>query len=267
MYKKEDLIQNLAEMGLEPTDALMVHSSMKAVGPVEGGAETVVDAFMDYLKDGLFMTPTHTWDRIGKNKRTLFDPRVEGNCVGIIPTLFSRREGVLRSLHPTHSIAVWGKGAADYIRGEEKMTSPCTPGGCWDRLREIDARILLLGVTHNRNTFIHAVDEALGIPDRLTPDRTPLQIRMPDGSIREVEMHRHFNSTYGSGAYAECYEKLKEAFFGLGAAKKAKFGGADCILCEARKIYAVCEKLFGIEPNCVIHRETIPEEWWKQRAL
>ena len=60
MYTKADLIQYLKAMGLESTDALMVHSSMKSIGPVDGGADTVVDAFMEYLEDGLFMTPTHT---------------------------------------------------------------------------------------------------------------------------------------------------------------------------------------------------------------
>ena len=38
MYTKEDLKKCMADMGLKPTDALMVHSSMKAVGEVDGGA-------------------------------------------------------------------------------------------------------------------------------------------------------------------------------------------------------------------------------------
>ena len=49
MYTKQDLIQCLKDMGLKSTDAIMVHSSMKAIGEVEGGADTVVDAFMEYL--------------------------------------------------------------------------------------------------------------------------------------------------------------------------------------------------------------------------
>jgi len=126
MYTKADLIGYLEAMGLKRTDALLVHSSMKAIGPVEGGADTVVGAFMEYLKDGLLITPTHTWDRIGKNKRTLFDPQVEGNCVGIIPTLFSKREGVLRSLHPTHSVAAFGKGAAEYLLNTPMYKSNCS---------------------------------------------------------------------------------------------------------------------------------------------
>ncbi|MBQ8315820.1 MAG: AAC(3) family N-acetyltransferase, partial [Lachnospiraceae bacterium] len=52
MYTKADLMQDLKNMGLKPTDALMVHSSMKSIGPVDGGADTVVDAFMEYLEDG-----------------------------------------------------------------------------------------------------------------------------------------------------------------------------------------------------------------------
>ena len=46
MYTKQDLIQCLKDMGLKSTDAIMVHSSMKAIGEVEGGADTVVDAFI-----------------------------------------------------------------------------------------------------------------------------------------------------------------------------------------------------------------------------
>lgn len=41
-------------------------------------------------------------------------------------------------------------------------------------------------------------------------------------------------------------------------------GDADCILCDAKKIYETCVKLFSIEANCVIDREEIPREWWKE---
>ena len=53
MYTKTKLIDDLQNMRLQPTDTIMVHSSMKTIGPVEGGADTVVDAFMEYFIDGL----------------------------------------------------------------------------------------------------------------------------------------------------------------------------------------------------------------------
>ena len=102
MYTKQQLKNDLNAMGLSPSDALMVHSSMKSIGEVDGGADTVVDAFMEYFSEGLFMTPTHTWAQMSET-HNIFDPQAEPACVGIIPNIFMKRPGVVRSLHPTHN--------------------------------------------------------------------------------------------------------------------------------------------------------------------
>ena len=259
MYTKEDLIQNLKEMGIRPTDTVMVHSSMKAIGPVEGGAETVVDVFMEYLSEGLFMTPTHTWAQMSA-EYNVFDPETEPACVGIIPNLFRQREGVFRSLHPTHSIAAYGRGAEEYVKGEEYATTPCPLGGCWDRLRDVKAKILLIGVTHVRNTYIHSVDEVFDVPERLTAEPTIFRIVMPDGSLKEVAMHRHYNCK--APHISEHFDKLGEALEELGATRKVCFGDAECILCDAEKIFEIYGKILKHEVNCVIEREVIPKSWW-----
>ncbi len=259
-YTKEMLKQDLHSMGLKGTDVIMVHSSMKSIGEVEGGADTVVDAFMEYFSEGLFMTPTHTWAQMSK-EYNLFDPETEPACVGIIPNIFMKREGVLRSLHPTHSIAAYGKDAAEYIKGEENCSTPCTIGGCWNRLYESNAKILLLGVTHIRNTYIHAVEEMLDVPERLTAEQTHFQVKMPDGSLKEVPLYRHYNRKITS--ISSTFDKLREAFVWHGAAKDVKFGGADCILCDAKKIYDVTKMVLDHEINCLIDREEIPQEWWR----
>ena len=44
MYTKSDLMTGLAALNIDPRGTLLVHSSMKAIGPVKGGAETVLDA-------------------------------------------------------------------------------------------------------------------------------------------------------------------------------------------------------------------------------
>lgn len=262
MHTKKSLLKDLENMGLTGKETIMVHSSMKSIGEVEGRADTVVDAFMEFFKDGLFMTPTHTWAQMGEDYPT-FDPKTEPACVGIIPNVFRQKPGVVRSLHPTHSVAAFGPNAEEYIKGEENATSPCPPDGVWDRLRKVNGKILLLGVTHGRNTYIHSVDEYLGIGDRLTDEPTLMHIVMPDGSIKDVNMYRHYNRVMGTGAFSDCFDKMKEAFFELGAAKAVKFGDADCILCDAAKIFEVCSKLFAIEETCIIEREEIPEEWWR----
>lgn len=260
MYNKNDLIRNLIAMGIKPTDAVMVHSSMKSIGEVEGGADTVIDAFQEYLANGLFMTPAHTWAQMSA-EYNVFDPAIEPACVGIIPNLFLKRENAFRSLHPTHSIVASGVGAEEYVKGEELATTPCPPGGCWDRLRSIHAKILLVGVTHARNTFIHSIEEVLDVPERFTSEPTLFKIKMPDGNLREVSMYRHYN--VHTAHISESFDKLMDAYFALGAAKKVRFGDAQCILCDAEKLFEVTQKVLSHEINCFIDRESIPEEWWK----
>jgi aminoglycoside 3-N-acetyltransferase len=61
---KEEIIQKLREVGLEKGDAVMVHTSLKRMGYVCGGAQTVIEALMEVVgKDGTIMMPTQSWKR------------------------------------------------------------------------------------------------------------------------------------------------------------------------------------------------------------
>ncbi|MBQ8655400.1 MAG: AAC(3) family N-acetyltransferase [Clostridia bacterium] len=261
MYTKQDLILQLQQMGLKPRDAVMMHSSMKAIGPVEGGADTVLDALTEYFAPGLFMTPTHTWRQMGP-EHPVFDPAAEPSCVGLLTNLFMRRPGVVRSLHPTHSIAAFGPGAAEYIRGEENVTTPCAPEGVWGRLLKIRAKVLLVGVTHARNTYIHAVEEMLDVPERLTDKPVDFTIVTPDGGHKPVKMHRHFNPV--EAHISERFVKLTDCYFETGAAVRGRLGDAECILCDCEKLYEVTKKVLSHHINTFIDVDPVPPEWWRE---
>lgn len=47
-YTKADLKHDLAVMGLTGNETILIHSSMKSIGTVEGGADTVLDALMEF---------------------------------------------------------------------------------------------------------------------------------------------------------------------------------------------------------------------------
>ena len=260
MFAKNDLTDDLKNMGLLPTDSLLIHSSMKSIGEVEGRADTVLDTFMEYFSEGRVMFPTHTWAQMSE-EYNIFDPAKEPACVGILPNLFMKRDGVVRSLHPTHSMAVYGKDAETYIRGEENCTTPCTPGGCWDRLRDIDAKILLIGVNHIRNTYIHSIEEVFDVPERLTEKPVDFKIKMPDGTLKSVSVHRHY-SPY-TAHISEYFDKFTRAYYETGAAKQVKFGDADCILCDAKKLFEVTGRMLSKGIDCVTQQGEIAEEFWR----
>ena len=64
MYTKNDLKNQLKNMGLTGNETILIHSSMKSIGDVQDRAEGVLDVLIDYFKNGLLLFPTHTWKTI-----------------------------------------------------------------------------------------------------------------------------------------------------------------------------------------------------------
>ena len=233
------LTKDLKYLKIDREDNLLVHSSMKSIGEVEGGADTVLDVFCEYLaKKGNIALPSHSWQRIG-SENNIFDPEKEPSCVGILPEIFRKRKGVLRSLHPTHSIAIMGKDAEYFVKDEHQTDTPCKRNGCWGKLLDMDFLIMFLGCSTKCNTFIHGVEEWNDIPGRLTDGYQDLKIVMPDKTLFDRPMRRH------CGGVSENYDKIMPYMEERGLAVKGKFGNAGCIIMKARDIYSVTSGLLA----------------------
>ena len=64
IHTAQTLQNDLRRMGIAPTDTLLVHSSLRSVGGVEGRGETVIRSLMAYFAEaGLLVLPTLTYDR------------------------------------------------------------------------------------------------------------------------------------------------------------------------------------------------------------
>ena len=236
MITKEQLRNDLAAMQIKPTDTLLIHSSMKSIGPVEGGADTVLDMLMDYFKDrGLLVFPTLTY-RILQEEHPRFDVRKTPSIVGILSELFRQRPGVIRSLHPTHSVAAYGRDAAEFTAGHEKADTPMPKGSPWWKLLERRGKILFIGTGVCCNTFLHGMDEWLELPDMRSKTPRTLEIVDYDGRILKMNLHCH---ALGRNAYYGCCETPFEA---AGALIRGKFGNAPCHLLDCRSM----AKVFGL---------------------
>lgn len=260
MYTKEDLTRQIKDMNIDPKGTLFIHSSMKAVGKVEGGADTVIDVWMEYMKDGLLAFPTHTWLQVPTEKQ-VFDVRHEPSCVGILSNIFWQRPEALRSLHPTHSVAAFGKDAKDYINGEEKSTTPCPRNGCMGKLVDRNATILFLGCTLRSNTFIHGVEEWNNVPDRLRDNSRELTVIDWDGISHTVSQYGHHCSL--DIDVSENYSKLEQPFLAKGALYYGSFGDAKCILTNAVKMNEVTSMLLQKDNALFSDSRPVPEAFYK----
>jgi aminoglycoside 3-N-acetyltransferase len=256
MYTKNDILKAIENLGVKPEDTLLIHSSMKAVGEVEGGAETVLNAFIEYLKDGLLIFPTHTWSK-ENNKDNIFNVSIEPSCVGILPNLFMKRPGVLRSLHATHSVGVIGKDAKSFIEGEESCNTPAPREGCWGKLYDRRAKILFLGCSLKKNTFLHGVEEWSSIPNRLSEEPQQYKIVTAEGDIIDQPMHRH-HSTVGDVSFN--YDKMLEPFLYKKIAVKGFIGDAESVLCDAVGMADLVTLLLKQNPDLFADSLPVPAE-------
>ena len=286
-YNKQQLQDQLESMGLKGDETILIHSSMKSIGEVDGGADTVLDAWMEYFKDGLLLLPTHTWKTVNADN-PVYNLQTTPSCVGLLTNMFMKRDGVIRSLHPTHSMAGYGKNAAEYLAGEEYNNTPCTPGGCYDRLKDAGGKVLLVGVGHERNTYIHSVEEVLNVPNRLSDMPMELVIELlkedednknkklpyynrADGwkkcidsnggydnnnkLCRKVYVRKHYNAQQPH--ISEDFVKLNQIFLDSRVVKKVKFGDADSLLCDAKGMFNVVRHVIAPDPECIVTKDTL----------
>lgn len=258
MHTKESLMAQLEQMGIAGDGTVFMHSSMKSLGHVDGGADTVLDALSEYMKEGLLALPAHTWSYIKADNPRFY---VESSpvCVGVLPELFRKRPGVIRSLHPTHSVAAIGKDAEAFTAGDERWDTPCARASAYGKLLDRRAQILLVGVDLRRNTFIHGIEEWYDIPGRLTEGHEPLVTVLPDGTEIQVPSRRHCGLSW-----SHHFWKVEEVLESRGAMRWGSLGDATVRICDTLKLVEVLGEMLLAYPDLFSENKPLREEIMKR---
>ena len=189
---REQVLDSLQTFGPFPTQSLLVHSSLSACGHIHGGTTTVIDALRTWIGERDLVMPTHAYCYPDKDGRTpQFNPAVTPSRVGAVTNAFWRQPNVVRSLHPTHSLACLGAGAAALCVGHELCNTPCGVGTPYEKLILQDSSVLMFGVTLNTYTLFHTAEDAAQVP--YLYEQTPYLLEAIDGEgqIKSIAMRRH----------------------------------------------------------------------------
>lgn len=244
-FTAEDLLGGLRRCDLHVGDSVLVHSSY---GGFQGFRGNVVDVIATLQKavssEGTLMMPTHSFEGVAaeySSRPKVFNPLTSPSFVGILPDLFRRTEGVSRSLHPTHSVAAWGKRSSWFLQDHHLAVSPCGHGTPYHRLLEADGKILLID-TPPILTFYHCVEELLEplFPfSPFTKDTYSLPIKTDSGIIYSTPM-RLFDPAVSA---RRSLEPLEEALRKAGLWKETKVANVRLAAVRARDVVAMTEKL------------------------
>ena len=165
------LHRGLRALGVTEGATLVVHSSLSAFGEVDGGAATVLGALKECVGEtGTIVVPAFTGDVIADphpDCRVAGIPEVEAararvplfhdafpTTMGAVPTALLAEPGRRRSRHPQASVAGLGA-AAEHVTEHQPFAYALGADSPFCRLYALKAQILLLGVGHDRNSFLH----------------------------------------------------------------------------------------------------------------
>ena len=168
------ITEDLKSLGLKNGDSVVVHSSYKSIGLVDGGPHAVIEALMEtVLPDGALLFPnlniTHEFT---KQKPPRFDLKEDSlkNTTGIMPEIFKFEYAEHFSIHPTHSMMGTGEMAPDILKEHDKAGVPCGKDTPWEKNALSGGKILLIGVDQSTNTTCHTAEEQIEDPYKLSED-------------------------------------------------------------------------------------------------
>lgn len=155
----DELVLNFRKLGLEKGDVLLVHSSYKSFGGVEGGPQTVIDALKFILsEEGTLIVPTFNYDFCDG---VSYDVKKTPSKMGIISELVRTDSNSKRTFDPVFSFSILGK-QRDYL-ANLKYEHSFGSNSVFAKLRELNAKIMIIGLSYNESvTFFHHIEEIQG---------------------------------------------------------------------------------------------------------
>lgn len=161
--EKDELRRDLLTLGVTSGDAVLVHSSMKAMG-TRLTPEEVLDALENTLgEEGTLLLPALTYENVNA-AHPVFDSDKTEPCIGLLPRVFCRRPDVERSVNPTHSVCARGKLAHTLTVGHAMDNTAIGPHSPFMLLPVYRGKLLFIGEILESCTFMHGVEEIVRPP-------------------------------------------------------------------------------------------------------
>ena len=253
MHSRESLARDARALGVTPGDLLMVHASVRAVGPVAGGPDQIHLAVKDAVGDGgsLMMyasCPDH-YDEVGKGElpaeveaellKSLppFDPRTARSARdnGTLVEFLRTWPGTIANDHVArficrgpHAAALFTTQPWDYAYG---------PGSPLARLADLGGRILLLGSDHDQVTFLHHAEHLVDVPGKRV---VRFQVPVLDDGRRVWKWMEEFDTSEPAhpGWPPDLFARIIGAFLAQTGNGGGRVGDATSYLFEARPLLA-----------------------------
>jgi aminoglycoside N3'-acetyltransferase len=170
MASRATVTTELRRLGIRDGDVLMVHASLKEIGPVVGGAHAIVGALCDAVAPGGTLMGYASWDRspygetlngsqLDEETRRNWPPFRPDTAkaypgFGLLNPFLVDTPGALRSAHPDASMVAVGPHAHELIE-PHRLGQAFGPGSPLERFVKREGKVLLFGAPLDSATVLH----------------------------------------------------------------------------------------------------------------
>lgn len=181
-----DLVPDLRRLGVQAGDVVMVHASLRAIGPVAGGADAVLDALDEAVgEDGTLMMvlgARDDWDWVNDRAESeraglladapVFDADATPSDpdVGALAEVFRQRSGTIVNHHPDGRFGARGRDAIGLLEATP-WHDYYGPGSPLDRLCQHGGKVLRLGADLATVTLLHLAEYYAFVDNKRTVRR------------------------------------------------------------------------------------------------
>ena len=220
MHSRAQLTDDFKRLGVRTGDTVMLHASVRAVGPIAGGPDQIHLALQDATGDSgtvlMYLSCPRYYDEVGRGDLTKeeeahvlerlppFDPLTARAAQdnGVLAEFFRTWPGTIVNHHVAR-FAVRGA-RARFLVAPQPWDFPFGYGSLLDRFVQLDGTIALVGSDHDNVTFLHYVEHVADFPDkRVVTFKTP--VAGPSGTewheAREIDTndaHQNWPSRFFS---------------------------------------------------------------------
>lgn len=270
MNTVESLVNDLRALGIASGDTVMVHASLRRLGPVAGGPEGVLDALLKAIGPQGTVMAYVSWDRSPyeetlngnqlspseKEAWPAFDPKTSAPYPGwgYLNAVICRHPAVVRSGNPDASMAAIGP-LAETLVTEHPLGSGYGAGSPIERFIQHRGKVLMLGAPLDAVTVLHYSEAIADIPGKRRV-RLEMPILTPQGEKRWVP-YEDWDSNGITDRFAaamdgggmDAVETIARAYVMLDRHAEGRVGMAPCFLFDAQDLarfgVAYLERHFG----------------------
>jgi aminoglycoside 3-N-acetyltransferase len=247
---QQQLVADLQQLGVSAGQVLMVHSAVRAVGPLIGGPNIIIQALLDALTPAGTLLMYVGWQEAPSDSGTLpateqalfraacppYDPRIARAVRdhGILVEWFRTWPGVLRSAHPDCSMAALGAQAA-WLTADHPLRYGYGNGSPLHKLCEMGWAVLMLGAPLDTITLLHYAEDRADVPNkRVKCYQCPILI---DGQTVWVDLEEYDTSDTVIDADYQ-FDTIAQDYLATGQGRSGLIGRAQSYLFNAADLAA-----------------------------